>query len=67
MSPSLFATLLVLRTRNSLLKAAQDERGDIPAWVMITVMTAGIVVALWAVAKDSLKTMLTDALDSVKA
>ena len=67
MSPSLFATLLVLRARDSLVRSVEDERGDIPAWVMITVMTAGLVVALWAVAKDSLKTMLDDALTSVKA
>jgi len=67
MSPALFATMLALRTRNSLARVADDDRGDIPAWVMITVMTAGIVVALWAVAKGTLTTMLNDALSSVKA
>ena len=30
--------------------AARDERGDVPGWVLITVMTAGLVSALWAVA-----------------
>lgn len=31
-----------------------DDRGDVPGWVLITLMTAGIVVALWAVASDAL-------------
>ena len=41
------------------------ERGDVPGWVLITVMTAGLVAALWAVAGDALSQMLSDALSSV--
>ena len=41
------------------------ERGDVPGWVMITVMTAGLVAALWAVAGPELAQMLRDALSSV--
>ncbi|HEU5045053.1 MAG TPA: hypothetical protein VFT75_13055 [Nocardioidaceae bacterium] len=41
------------------------ERGDVPGWVLVTVMTAGLVAALWAVAGDTLTTMLSDALASV--
>lgn len=44
-----------------------DERGDVPGWVLITVMTAGLVTALWAVAGDALSQMLTDALRSVSS
>lgn len=47
--------------------ARRDERGDVPGWVLITVMTAGLVAALWAVAGDALSTMLRDALSSVKS
>ena len=43
----------------------RDERGDVPGWVLITVMTAGLVSVLWAVAGDVLSKMLTDALRSV--
>ncbi|HEX6247306.1 MAG TPA: hypothetical protein VFZ64_05495 [Nocardioidaceae bacterium] len=43
----------------------RDERGDVPGWVLITVMTAGLVSVLWAVAGDVLAQMLTDALRSV--
>jgi hypothetical protein len=43
-----------------------DERGDVPGWVLITVMTAGLVAALWAVAGPQLAGMLRDALNSVR-
>jgi hypothetical protein len=43
----------------------RDDRGDVPGWVMITVMTAGIVGALWLVAEDQLTNLLSNALDSV--
>lgn len=45
----------------------RDERGDVPGWVLITVMTAGLVTVLWAVAGDALSQMLSDALRSVSS
>ena len=44
----------------------RDERGDVPGWVMITVMTAGLVVAITAVAKPQLQSMLNAALAQVR-
>lgn len=49
----------------ALRKGLQKERGDIPGWVLVTVMTAGLVVAVWSVADDQLKTVLTNALRGV--
>lgn len=46
-------------------RSSAGERGDVPGWVMITVMTAGLVAALWAVAGPELERMLRDALQSV--
>jgi hypothetical protein len=43
----------------------RDERGDVPGWVMIVVMTAGLVAMLTLVAGPQLRDMLTTALDSV--
>jgi Tfp pilus assembly protein PilX len=54
--------LLVLKPR-----PARKERGDVPGWVLITVMTAGLVVAIWALAAEQLKAMLERALDSVSS
>lgn len=48
-------------------KRRRDERGDVPGWVLITVMTAGLVTVLWAVAGDALSQMLSDALRSVSS
>ena len=44
----------------------RTERGDVPGWVLITLMTAGLVTALWVVAKDQLVDMFQSALSSVK-
>lgn len=44
----------------------RDERGDVPGWVLVTVMTAGLVVGLWGIADDTLSQMLRDALASVR-
>lgn len=44
----------------------RGERGDVPGWVLITLMTAGLVAALWAVAEDQLRALFTDALDSAR-
>ncbi len=41
------------------------ERGDVPGWVLITIMTAGLVTALWAIAGPRLGELLSNALDSV--
>ncbi|MGI8646547.1 MAG: hypothetical protein ACR2JD_09550 [Nocardioides sp.] len=43
----------------------RDERGDVPGWVMITVMTVAIVGGIWAVADEQLTSMLKAALSSV--
>lgn len=43
----------------------RNERGDVPGWVMITVMTAGLVAILTAVAGPQLRNMLVQALTAV--
>ena len=44
----------------------RDERGDVPGWVMVTVMTAGMVMVIWGVAEGQLRSMLSNALAKVK-
>ena len=41
------------------------DRGDVPGWVLITLMTAGIVAIIWGFAEDRLLQIVTDALESV--
>lgn len=44
----------------------RDERGDVPGWVLVTVMTAGLVTIIYGVAKEELAAILRGALNSVK-
>ena len=44
---------------------ADAERGDVPGWVLITLMTAALVAALWAVAGPRLIQIFQDAMDKV--
>jgi hypothetical protein len=45
----------------------KNEQGDVPGWVLVTVMTAGLVVAIWSIADDQLKSVLQNAIRSVSA
>lgn len=45
---------------------SRDERGDVPGWVLVTVMTAGLVAALTTVAQDELAALLRRALNQVQ-
>lgn len=49
-----------------LVRLAQD-RGDVPGWVLVAVMTAGLVTAIWLIADDQLTGILDRALSSVSA
>jgi hypothetical protein len=41
------------------------ERGDVPGWVLITLMTAGLVVVIWAVAGPALSSVFEQAISRV--
>jgi hypothetical protein len=42
-----------------------DERGDVPGWVLITLMTAGLVVVIWALAGPALADLFQQAIERV--
>ena len=46
-------------------RVAEQERGDVPGWVLITLMTAGLVTILWKLAGDQLAALFTQAISSV--
>jgi hypothetical protein len=48
-----------------LIRLLRDDRGDVPGWVLVSVMTAGLVMAIWLVADDQLTAVLSRALGSV--
>lgn len=43
----------------------RDDRGDVPGWVLITVMTAGLVAVIYGVAREELRDLLRSALNKV--
>ncbi|MGV8976758.1 MAG: hypothetical protein ACOH17_01825 [Cellulomonas sp.] len=47
-------------------RGVDRDRGDVPGWVLVTLMTAGLVIALWAIAGPALAQVFTDAINSVK-
>lgn len=42
-----------------------DDAGDVPGWVLVTLMTAGLVIALWAVAGPALAGVFESAIERV--
>ena len=62
-------SLIPTRLRQKLRAAAQDlvadDRGDVPGWVLITLMTAGLVVAIWALAGPALAGLFEQAIARV--
>jgi hypothetical protein len=43
----------------------RDERGDVPGWVLITLMTAGLVIVIWGLAGPALANVFQQAIDRV--
>lgn len=43
----------------------QDDAGEIQGWVFVTLMTAGLVFAIWQVAQDRLTALFEQAVSSV--
>jgi hypothetical protein len=43
----------------------RDDRGDVPGWVLITLMTAGLVLIIWGVAGPALTDVFQQAIDRV--
>jgi hypothetical protein len=47
-------------------RRARDERGDVPGWVMVTVMTATIIAVLLPFVREELKVLLQHAFSIVR-
>jgi hypothetical protein len=55
----------VLAALTERVRGEDPERGDVPGWVMITVMTAALVLAILIPFRTAIVTAVTRALDSV--
>lgn len=55
-----------VRTAPVRLQAAlAEERGDVPGWVLVTLMTAGLVLAIYGIASPALQGVFNRAIESV--
>lgn len=43
----------------------KDERGDVPGWVLVVLMTTGLVTAIWTIAAPRLSAILKNSLDAM--
>ncbi len=43
----------------------KSERGDVPGWVLITLMTAGLVIIIWGLAGPALSSVFEQAIERV--
>jgi hypothetical protein len=53
------------RDRTAIREYLLSDRGDVPGWVLVVLMTTGLVTAIWAVAAPRLNTILRNSLDSM--
>jgi len=46
-------------------RGGDGERGDVPGWVLITLMTAGLVIIIWGLAGPALSGVFEQAIQRV--
>jgi len=46
-------------------KMMKNERGDVPGWVLVVLMTTGLVTAIWTIAAPRLSAILKNSLDAM--
>jgi len=44
-----------------------DERGDVPGWVLVVLMTTGLVTGIWTIAAPRIESLLRGSLDSMNS
>lgn len=62
---SVRTTAVLTRAQTAPLDDDAPDRGDVPGWVLVTMMTAGLVVLLWGVAGPALIALFNQAIASV--
>ena len=51
--------------RSRFFRALSDDRGDVPGWVLVVLMTTGLVTAIWTIAAPRLTAILKNSLDAM--
>jgi hypothetical protein len=49
----------------ALFESLRSERGDVPGWVLVVLMTTGLVTGIWTLAAPRIDSILRNSLDSM--
>jgi hypothetical protein len=55
----------ILKRSIALFQILQSERGDVPGWVLVVLMTTGLVTGIWTLAAPRIDSILRNSLDSM--
>jgi len=58
---------LIKKLRLESNQIAKSERGDVPGWVLVVLMTTGLVTGIWTVAQPRLSSLLKNSLDNMNS
>jgi hypothetical protein len=53
------------QVKKRLAELLRHDEGDVPGWVLITLMTAGLVIVIWGLAGPALANVFQQAIDRV--
>jgi len=57
--------ILIGKLKRKVLRKISSERGDVPGWVLVVLMTTGLVTAIWTIAAPRLSAILRNSLDAM--
>ena len=64
---AIFAVINVRHLMNRTHAKLANERGDVPGWVLVVLMTTGLVTAIWTLAAPRIQSILRTSLDSMNS
>ncbi|ASY20592.1 hypothetical protein A7sIIA15_01375 [Candidatus Planktophila vernalis] len=55
----------LIKSHKNFYTRLKDEKGDVPGWVLVVLMTTGLVTAIWTIAAPRLTAILKNSLDAM--
>ncbi len=55
----------LIKTHRNFYAQLKEEKGDVPGWVLVVLMTTGLVTAIWTIAAPRLSAILKNSLDAM--
>ena len=55
----------IINAMNLVNESLRNEKGDVPGWVLVVLMTTGLVTGIWTLAAPRIDSILRNSLDSM--